>query len=1034
VASYEKEVPFHLFRWLIAMVKKTEENAEFYFYGGENVEQGCSFPELRDIFELWTLRFGSDSEVEQLVRTILARMPSEKIKTHRLHACKILQGIKDASEETLRQFGTAFSASRGKWQQMCCYIAFSAWKSTEQFPIGIRTIVLEIFEQCQKDPQQNLPNHIYKMIGRADLTADETLSSGKEKQKAVISWGDPELREVERKAGVLITNPVAHLRFPDDRRLQEAQKLLGTFQTINISVPQAPGVSDHDYSMEQHRHVGMNIVRVGARCVGRGMLALGADYYDTLSSSSNKENAGDDDINWNLHVPEIPRSIRIIETRSSITIDETGANLGAMDWLDFHSGVAAGLRVSPDGGPVIGNAWIVYNRPPEGASAAQVFSHAGLLMGLGLNGHLKHLSFARLFDYLARSHVMTSMGLLLGISAAMVGSMNNVITKLLSVHLPALHPPASADLEVPPPIQVSSLIGLGLLYASTCHRRICEILIAEIDHPATEDRSFHRESHALAAGLAIGWVTLGKGGKSTGIDDLFLENQLLKFIDGGEIEEREPHASTDGYAFEETAGHSHAQNPKSNLVKSGSHTNTNLTGGAAMIGLALMYLKTNDVDVSNRIQIPQTIFLLSYVRPDFLLLRCLCRCLVMWDSVSPTEAFLRLHIPDSLWKYGDLELGEQRLNEEMRDELPQGRDFQLAVRCRFYCITGCLLGLGITRAGSNDAETRAMLIKWIKELLAFRKSCADRDVIIAENCLVTVCLAASLVMAGSGDLELMRIYRTLSLRLGPEAKYGSHMMISMAIGFLFLGGSLCTLSTSNTAVAALVTCLFPVFPVSTSDNLFHLQALRHFWVLATEKRYLQTVDSVTMKHIPAQVLVKTQDNVQPLVQKSPCLIPERVESIQVLQDDYLNVKMEAVPAAFPVKVLIQSKQSAAFETNLLKYLELTIASASKGWNVALLRSLDKFRPDLKEKYFQKLLHEGQSLLEKYLLFEATFENLELPEYQELVWMLSALGFPPKWAVAQIWQQAPSKSALEIAMAVKGALPYDLCKFLGHVKQ
>lgn len=54
--------------------------------------------------------------------------------------------------------------------------------------------------------------------------------------------------------------------------------------------------------------------------------------------------------------------------------------------------------------------------------------------------------------------------------------------------------------------------------------------------------------------------------------------------------------------------------------------------------------------------------------------------------------------------------------------------------------------------------------------------------------------------------------------------YGNHMALSMAIGFLFLGGGRFTLGTSPDAIAALVIAVFPRFPRSPDDNDYHLQA------------------------------------------------------------------------------------------------------------------------------------------------------------------------------------------------------------------
>jgi len=45
------------------------------------------------------------------------------------------------------------------------------------------------------------------------------------------------------------------------------------------------------------------------------------------------------------------------------------------------------------------SAWIIYNRPQTSELTNE---HAGFLMGLGLNGHLKNLAILNLHDYLVR--------------------------------------------------------------------------------------------------------------------------------------------------------------------------------------------------------------------------------------------------------------------------------------------------------------------------------------------------------------------------------------------------------------------------------------------------------------------------------------------------------------------------------------------------------------------------------------------------------------------------------------------------------
>ena len=58
--------------------------------------------------------------------------------------------------------------------------------------------------------------------------------------------------------------------------------------------------------------------------------------------------------------------------------------------------------------------------------------------------------------------------------------MDIVATKMLSIHVDALLPPTSAELDLPHSAQVAALLGVGLLYQGTGHRRMAEVLLSEI--------------------------------------------------------------------------------------------------------------------------------------------------------------------------------------------------------------------------------------------------------------------------------------------------------------------------------------------------------------------------------------------------------------------------------------------------------------------------------------------------------------------------------------------------------------------------
>lgn len=67
---------------------------------------------------------------------------------------------------------------------------------------------------------------------------------------------------------------------------------------------------------------------------------------------------------------------------------------------------------------------------------------------------------------------MTGIGLLLGVSAANLRNMDVSITHLQSIHIPALLPPTSSELDVPHNVQV---LGSGPVFQDTGHRHDAEV-------------------------------------------------------------------------------------------------------------------------------------------------------------------------------------------------------------------------------------------------------------------------------------------------------------------------------------------------------------------------------------------------------------------------------------------------------------------------------------------------------------------------------------------------------------------------------
>jgi anaphase-promoting complex subunit 1 len=124
------------------------------------------------------------------------------------------------------------------------------------------------------------------------------------------------------------------------------------------------------------------------------------------------------------------------------------------------------------------------------------------------------------------------------------------------------------------------------------------------------------------------------------------------------------------------------------------------------------------------------------------------------------------------------------------------------------------------------------------------------------------------------------------------------MAVHMGLGLLFLGGGAYTLRTDNKAVAALLLALYPTFPSSSSDNKFHMQAFRHVWVLAAERRCLVTRDVETRQvvAVPIEITTVTDEDTKSAIRlaTTPCLLPEinTIKSIKIASPRYWQYEID----------------------------------------------------------------------------------------------------------------------------------------------
>uniref|UniRef100_A0A7N8XWN5 Anaphase-promoting complex subunit 1 n=1 Tax=Mastacembelus armatus TaxID=205130 RepID=A0A7N8XWN5_9TELE len=720
-------------------------------------------------------------------------------------------GDDNATSKNVPKYLVKFSAGLFSFVIILLVLDCFTLKDLESVPFGVALPIREAVYRCREQPCSDWSEDVCLLIGRQDLTRQAhkmTLAKSKGSVGSGLSLEPPATTEADEEEDGMsdIIQEVTGLIWSQDLRVQEVRRLLQSSRPVRVSVVQLPEVSDHEYIEEKENKLLQLCQRTMALPVGRGLFTL-FSYHPVPTEP--------------LHVPKLNLTGRAPPRNTMVDLNSGNIDVppNMTSWPSFHNGVAAGLKIAP--ASQVDSAWIAYNKPKSPELANE---YAGFLMALGLNGHLTKLATLNIHDYLTKGHEMTSIGLLLGVSSAKLGTMDMSITRLLSIHIPALLPPTSTELDVPHNVQVAAVIGIGLVYQGTGHRHNAEVLLSEIGRPPGPEMEYctDRESYSLAAGLALGMVCLGHGSNLIGMTDLNVPEQLYQYMVGG-------HRRAQAGANRER------HKSPSYQIKEGDTINVDVTCPGATLALAMIYLKTNNKSIADWLKPPDTWFLLDFIKPEFLLLRTLARCIIMWDEILPNTEWVKSNIP-----------------QIMRGTFDPSEDFNMEtmVQAQDYITAGACMALGLRFAGSANSEAFDCLYEFARtfmKIMSFSGTAAVTGYYNLQTGLSMILLAMSMVMSGTGNLKVLQLCRFFHKRTGGEMNYGFHMAHHMALGLLFLGGGRYTLSTSNSAIAALLCALYPHFPAHSTDNRYHLQALRHLAVLAAEPRLLVPVDVDSLK-------------------------------------------------------------------------------------------------------------------------------------------------------------------------------------------
>lgn len=808
----------------------------------------------------------------------------------------------------------------------------------EALPFGVAIPLQDALISCRQNPKPSWPYRAFVLIGREDLFDFNSL----ETKTVTPSHPDVELVNEDRSllqiqaaaasltqsAGMWLPDGASNngstdeggdgcdmharifqLRFSSDRRTDEVRRILRSTDPVVMTPLVSPNDSNFDFdaAAEQKRKLEVLVRKRYASPVGRGAYTL----RTFVPSDPTKP----------LSVPEICTT-GVLFAHEGSKVTYTPADPTRLQWGEFHNGVAAGLRIAAasddkdgESGEILTRSWIVNHRPLDESATNH---HAGMLLALGLGGHLPTLRTTDYYKYLLARHELTSIGLMLGLATGNMGSMHEKVMKMLCLHIKYFNGPGFAvpDFHVPVTVQTASILGLGFLHKGSCEHLIIDGLFTELGRqPRPGDNVDGREGLALAAGVSIGLVCLGNGTAAFDAADKRLIDRLVQYANGGPRDSLETVSSNleniqikSDFGGQERSAMSLGDSEAS-CVKEGDFVNSDVVSPGSLLALALIYLKTNDNRIAKRIIIPDTLYALDRSRPDHVFLRVLARALIMWDDISASRSWVLEKLPPLL-RPREVDNGAQNI-DILGKIILNGTHSELDVdvpgiiHARAFAIAGACAAIALKYAGTNDASAVSILLGQCESFEnALLKQDKDEESAawVFMTCLSSAALSLAVVAAGSGNLDVFRLLRRVRKRRChsiTNGRYGYHLAVHQAVGFLFLGGGCQTFGTSNIAIAGLLCAIYPRFPENIDDNCCHLQAMRHLYVLAVEPRYIETRDVDT--GVPCCVDVEIcLANGALLKSTAPCIVPEArsIQDISVVSERYWETKVH-INAAVP---------------------------------------------------------------------------------------------------------------------------------------
>ena len=859
--------------------------------------------------------------------------------------------------------------------------------------------------QQNKNFLSKATNEELRGVGREDLAANKTSCNDKENidkkriRKIPPLLASSQLKHTHKKPpraevscitdstlGVDVGSgppSIGHkLLWGSDARLAIAQSILCSAVPIRLS--SSSNSVDTDPAQVQQELLQASHRVMGLPC-GRGMLTFSTMFK--LSGAS-------------LSIPPLVLCGRGAKDQAYTSLDLSTMQADYTQWPEFMNGCSAALKLQTvsdmlhSHDKVYIRDWVANAVSPSGQPSA---STAGVIIGLGLLGHLEYLSGSELYSLMLPRHEATTVALLLGLSVCHRSTCDKRVSGMLSLHLPPITPHYSEQ-DAAPGIQAAALLGIGWLYQGSCHRLMSDMIIGELSRSPSDEHFSNLPSYALCAGFSLGLTCLKKGTEEEPghLADLRIKDRLLALLN--------PTSRTqNGIGKHNNDNHEDSDDPllwggnrtnqiQSSRVVTGPQIDSTSTAPAAAVALGLMFLGSGNMIIYKSLLLPDTTPLLLQVGPDSAMTRIIAACLLKWDDIEPSSEWVSSMIPPIIIS---ALASSHNPNSDLRCLYEPGT-FQHILLLHSYVIAGCLFSLGLRFAGSGCTTTRDLILKYLQQLLDNQHSVSEHCSTVTSRtlgpCINSACISASMVMSGTGCNVVSKSLRQLHRK--KDTSYGTHLCLSMSIGLLYLGAGHRTLSTSPHAIAAMLISFYPRFPDCPTDNTYHPQFLRPLYALATIPRILQTRDILSRSSVPVDV------KLDGVAMCSPCVIPGKFTKIEVVDNEYHYQVVEPININKDGTIWVKKSSKASHVDSVESILTHALDYALCSMNLFCLENLKITLSQLKNEsdnsqvlvsdtFIPIITTRGNRVLMEYLRpgLAALISklNLSLPQRAALIW-------------------------------------------------